>query len=189
MMTPAISIALRTTAMLLSLFVLNPTQAKAQATNQMSTTTAPAHITNSFDFEVRAPFARVAPLFGPEAERAWAGEHWNPTFLYPQPARDTQGAVFTIQHGPHTTIWVNTLFDLAAGRMQYVYFIPDTLVTTVDVALTSLGPSRTAVHVTYTRTALNPSVNSDVITRGESDRTSGPIWQKQIETHLALHDK
>jgi hypothetical protein len=48
---------------------------------------------------VHAPFAKAAPLFGPEGERAWAGKHWNPEFIHPQPARDVEGAVFTIQHG------------------------------------------------------------------------------------------
>jgi hypothetical protein len=174
----------RTFALVAGLSLLIPMQGATQM--QTPTTTAPAHITNSFDFEVHAPFARVAPLFGPEAERAWAGEHWNPEFIHPQPAHDIQGSVFTIQHGPHTAVWVNTVFDITAGRMQYVYFIPDALVTTVDVALTSHSPSRTAVHVNYTRTALNPAANHDVLSRGESDRTSGPIWQEQIESALGL---
>ena len=57
--------------------------------------------------------------------------------MYPQPGKDVQGAVFTIQHGPHRAVWVNTVFDPAGGRMQYVALIPDTLVFTVDVRLTA----------------------------------------------------
>ena len=60
----------------------------------------PAHVSNSFQFVVRTPLYRAAALFGPEGERCWAGRHWNPEFLYPQPGKDVQGAVFTIQHGP-----------------------------------------------------------------------------------------
>lgn len=111
---------------------------------------------NRFSFEVPASMSRVAPLFGPEAERHWAGKDWNPEFLYPQPAKDIQGAVFRVRHGPHTSVWVNTLFDLSAGRMQYVSFIDDVLVTTVDVRLTPVDRSHTAVEVTYTRIALQP---------------------------------
>jgi hypothetical protein len=152
----------------------------------MSSTTAPVHITNSFDFEIAAPIARIAPLFAPEAERAWAGKHWNPEFIYPQPAKDIQGAVFTIQHASHKAVWITTLFDPQGGRMQYVYFIPDKLVTTVDVALHSIGSSHTAVHVTYTRTALDPAANEDVKAMGDNDRSSGPEWQKSIEGCLGL---
>ncbi len=94
------------------------------------TDTPLAHVRNSFHFVVPAPLNRASAFFGPEGERCWAGEQWNPVFLYPQPAEDVEGAVFTVQHGPHKSVWVNTLFDQAGGRMQYVSFIPDTLVFT-----------------------------------------------------------
>jgi hypothetical protein len=131
------------------------------------------HVSNSFHFEVAAPM-----------ERGWAGKHWNPEFLYPRPAKDVQGAVFRVQHGPHTSVWVNTVFDLSGGRMQYVAFIDDVVVTTVDVKLASIDSSHTGVDVTYARTALQPAANDDVRAMGESDRESGPDWQKSIEKCL-----
>jgi hypothetical protein len=145
---------------------------------------APAYVSNSFQFVVKAPLSRAAPLFGPEGERCWAGQHWNPEFLYPQPGKDVQGAVFTVQHGPHKSVWVNTLFDPVGGRMQYVSFIPDTLVSTVDVRLTVLDPLRTGVEVTYARTALDAAANDHVQAMGKSDRESGPEWQHAIESCL-----
>jgi hypothetical protein len=101
----------------------------------------------AFDIVVHLPYAEAAPLFGPEGERPWAGKHWNPQFLYPQPAHDEQGAVFTIHHGPVTAVWVNTLFDLEARHFQYAYFIPDIMVTTIDVHFTPVDASSTSVHV------------------------------------------
>ena len=94
-----------------------------------------AHVSNSFTFTVNAPLREAAPLFGPEGERAWAGDDWNPEFVFPVPAQDVEGAVFTLRHGEHTAVWVNTLFDLSGGRMQYVYVLGDLLVTTIDVRL------------------------------------------------------
>ena len=149
-------------------------------------TTAPAHVSNSFQFVVRAPLIRAAALFGPEGERCWAGQHWNPEFLFPQPAKDVQGAVFTVQHGPHKSVWVNTLFDAEGGRMQYVSFIPEALVSTVDVRLSALGAASTRVEVTYARTALNIAANGDVQAMGKSDAQSGPDWQQAIEKCLAV---
>ena len=64
----------------------------------------PAHVVNSFQFLIAAPLARVAPLFGAEGERAWVGPHWNPVFLHPQPAKDIEGAVFTVQREQHTSV-------------------------------------------------------------------------------------
>jgi hypothetical protein len=156
---------------------------------QISSTTraqaVPAHVSNTFQFVVPAPLSRAASLFGPEGERCWAGQSWNPVFVYPHPARDTEGAVFTIQHGPHKSVWVNTLFDLAAGRMQYVSFVPDMLVFTVDVRLTAVTPSTTSVEVTYARTALDVTANEHVLGLGMSDRESGPHWQQAIDSCLA----
>ena len=147
------------------------------------------HVVNSFRFEVAASMERVAPLFAPEAERSWAGEHRKPVFLYPQPGRDVQGAVWTIKHGPLNSVWVNTLFDVPGGRMQYVAIVGDHLVMTVDVRVTALASSRTAVEVTYTRTALDPAANEDVRALGENDRMSGPEWQRGIESALGLAKK
>lgn len=86
-----------------------------------------------------------------------------------------------IPHGSHKSVWVNTRFDLAAGRMQYVSFVPETLVSTIDVQLTAISSSSTGVEVTYTRTALSSSANDDVVALGASDGANGPHWKKAIE--------
>jgi len=148
------------------------------------TTPAPRHVSNSFEFDVRAPLTEVAPLFGPEGERCWAGKHWNPMFVYPQPAKDVEGAVFTIAHGPHTVVWVNTIFDAAGGRMQYVAVIPEVMTFTVDVRLSPATAALTRVKVTYTRTALDVSANDTVLAMGKQDVDSGPEWQRSIESFL-----
>jgi hypothetical protein len=153
------------------------------ASAQAPDTSHPAHIRNAFQFTVAAPFDQVAPLFGPLGEVCWAGGHWNPQFLHPQPAHDIEGAVFTIQHGEHTSVWVNTQFDLKAGRMQYVSFLPGILISVVDVQLSPQDAS-TRVQVTYTRTALAAAANEHVATLGNNDKASGPEWQSAIESCL-----
>jgi hypothetical protein len=148
-----------------------------------------AHVVNSFRFEVAAPMARVAPLFAPEAERFWAGDHWNPVFAYPQPGRDVEGAVFTVKHGPFNSVWVNTIFNVEAGRMQYVAVVADKFAMTVDVQVTALAANRTGVRVTYVRTALDPQLNEHIKELGEQDRSSGPDWQRGVESALGLERK
>src|SRR5215469_11097611 len=110
------------TAILLSAAAM----AAANAVSQSAPTadTPLAHTQVSFDLIVHAPVDQAMPLFGPEGERAWAGKHWDPSFIYPQPAADVQGAVFTISHGTLNAVWVNTLFDKSARHFQYVYFLP-----------------------------------------------------------------
>ena len=139
----------------------------------------------AFDITVRLPYAEAAPLFGPEGERSWAGKHWDPQFLYPLPAHDEQGAVFTIQHGPITVTWVNTLFDLESRHFQYAYFIPGIMVTTIDVRFTPTGTAATQVHVIYTRTALTPEGNEHVTAFTEMDKTAGHDWQQALDAYLS----
>jgi hypothetical protein len=143
------------------------------------------HLSTSFDLVVHASYARTAPLFGPEAERAWAGSHWNPQFIQPQPAADVEGAVFTIQQGPLNAVWVNTIFDLEARHFQYVYFLPDLMVTVIDVRFQPTTDDATGVHVVYTRTAITPAGNQHVAAMNEGDKSAGIEWQQTIDQYLA----
>ncbi|MHB1700719.1 MAG: hypothetical protein ACYCSN_11420 [Acidobacteriaceae bacterium] len=151
----------------------------------MPTATEYVHVNTSFSFSVSAPFARTALLFGPESEKSWAGDSWQPRFFYPKPDADIEGAVFTVQHGPHTSIWVNTVYDVSGGRMQYVAIIPEVVATTIDVQLTSAGQYQTQVDVTYVRTALDTAANDDVRGMARHDAISGPEWKRGIEGLLS----
>jgi hypothetical protein len=166
------------TSLLLTLSSIGVSQAMEQFAQ-------PVHLSTRFHFEVDAPFSRTALLFGPESERSWAGEHWNPIFFYPQPGKDIEGAVFTVANGPHTSIWVNTLYDVAGGRMQYVAIVPQVVATLVDVKLTSVDSGKTRVDVTYTRTALDPVANDYVRDLDRHDAVSGPEWGKAIHASLS----
>jgi hypothetical protein len=143
-----------------------------------------AHVSNSFAFTVNAAMHDAAPLFGPEGERVWAGDDWDPQFVFPVPARDVEGAVFTVRHGEHSAVWVNTLFNVADGRMQYVYVLADLLATTIDVRLHPIDATHTKVAVTYVRTALRPEASEHVVTMGKHDGEQGPVWESKINAYL-----
>ncbi len=164
-------------------------RALQQTHQQQKTTAVAAHVSSTFTFTLPIPLGRAAPLFGPDGERCWAGPHWSPEFVHPQPGADIPGAVFTVQHDARKAVWVNTVFDKAAGQMQYVCFLPDTLVFTVDVRLTEVSPSVTGIEVTYVRTALSEDANAEVRAMAATDRESGPHWQHAIESCLSQQDR
>ena len=142
------------------------------------------HTSTSFDLTVHASYAKTAPLFGPEGERAWAGKHWNPVFMHPQPAADVEGAVFTIQHGNLKAVWVTSAFDADARHFQYVYFLPDLMVTVIDVRFKPEGASSTAVHVVYTRTALCASNFAlNVVLADAASYAAIPQMERMIEAY------
>jgi hypothetical protein len=157
----------------------------AYSQSNPATKEALLRIQTQFDFQVTAPYAVTAPLFGPEGERAWAGKDWDPQFIYPQPAKDVEGAVFTINHGSRTATWVNALFDVEGRHFHYIYFLPEVMVTEIDVRFTTLNPNNTDVHVVYTRTALTDEGNEHVRAMSEHDKTAGIEWQQSIENYLA----
>lgn len=143
---------------------------------------ARAHTEEKFVFTAHAPMQHVAPLFGADRERVWAPE-WDPHFIHPLPASDEQGMVFAVAHGHMKSVWVNTQFDPTAGRIQYVYVIPDALVTVITIKLTPEG-NQTHVEVEYARTALSEEADGHVQHMAEQDRSSGPDWEKQVNGYL-----
>jgi hypothetical protein len=144
------------------------------------------HVTSTFTFTVNASMREAAPLFGPQGERVWAGDDWNPQFIFPAQPHDVEGAVFTVRHGDQNVIWVNTTFDLENGRMQYVYVLAHLLATTIDVHLHPINPQQTKVDVTYTRTALRAEANEHVAAMSRHDQEQGPEWESKINAYL-LH--
>ena len=148
-------------------------------------TEALMHTETAFSLVMHLPYAEAAPLFGPEGERAWAGKHWDPQFVYPKPAHDIEGAVFTIKHGAFSAVWVNTVFDVEAQHFQYVYFIPELMVTTINVRFKPLNETTTQVNVVYARTAVTPNGNEHVSAMTEGDKSAGKDWQQAIDSYLA----
>jgi len=150
--------------------------------NVTATAVPRAHSEEKFVFTARAPMEQVAPLFGADKERVWS-PGWDPQFIYPVPATDAQGMVFSVAHHHLRSFWVNTELNLSAGRVQYVYVIPDALVTVITLNLTPKG-DQTVVEVHYDRTALTPEADAHVREMASQDRASGPEWEQQINQYL-----
>jgi hypothetical protein len=141
------------------------------------------HTREQFSLVAQAPFEIAWPLFGADKERAWAPD-WEPVFLWPEKAFDQEGMVFIIGHGDKDAVWVNTAFDRVAGRIQYVYVIPDVVVTVITLKLLPDGQA-TNIEVTYERTALAVAANERVRSMAAGDRGAGKEWSRQINSHLS----
>ncbi|MBV8280163.1 MAG: hypothetical protein JO170_33550 [Verrucomicrobia bacterium] len=150
-------------------------------------TTSPVHVRTEFEITVHAPCRVAFSLFGPDGERSWAGSDWNPQIVYPSPAADIQGTVFTVKHGSHHAVWINTLFDVESHHIQYAYFIAEVMVTTINLTLFHLDSGNTKVSVSYERTALSVAANEQVQQFGAADRARGADWEKAINLYLQKH--
>jgi hypothetical protein len=141
------------------------------------------HTREQFSLIANAPFEIAWPLFGAHRERAWAAD-WEPVFLWPQESSDQEGMVFLVRQGEKNAVWVNTAFDRIARRIQYVYVIPDVVVTVITLELTPDTHS-TAIDVVYERTALAAAANETVKDLAMRDRMAGGKWRHQINTYLS----
>ncbi|HSS99723.1 MAG TPA: hypothetical protein VLK33_21965 [Terriglobales bacterium] len=144
------------------------------------------HVENGFEFTVRAPYDKVAPLFGAHGERAWGGDDWDPQFLHPQPAHDVEGEVFSVAHGHKNATWVNTAFDLPSGHVQYVYVVPDVQAVLIDIHLQRDDSAKTGVKVLYERTSLQSRFNGHISEMGNKDSGSAAEWRDAIEKYLGV---
>jgi len=142
-----------------------------------------AHTRESFSFAISHPYAEVFPLFGAHEERKWA-QGFDPSFLYPVPAHDQPGMVFTTVQEGMPRVWVNTAFDAASGHVQYVYWIADIMVAIIDIRVAGSGTSETQVDVVYERTALRLEANEQVLHMAHNDANSGPHWAARINRCL-----
>jgi hypothetical protein len=143
---------------------------------------ARVHTDEKFAFTANAPVEQLAPLFGADKERVWAPD-WNPQFIHPLPAADEEGMVFAVAHQHLKSMWINTEYDAKNGRFQYVYWIPDAMVTKITIRLTP-QENKTRVDVNYQRTALNSEANAHVQHMAEGDRNAGPDWDKWMNGYL-----
>ncbi len=158
--------------------------AAALFTHSRSRSSEPVlHVRNTFTFTLPHSYATMFPLFGAARERVWSSG-WHPAFLYPTPARDSAGMVFTVAHGYTRSVWVNTAFDTRTGHVQYVSVIPNALATLIDIQIQAIAPASTRVSVTYERTALVPEANDHVRALGDHDRAAGPQWETAIHDYL-----
>ena len=146
------------------------------------------HTREQFSLAANAPFEIAWPLFGADKERAWAPD-WQPIFLWPENAFDQEGMVFKVAHEDKSAIWVNTAFDRTAGRIQYVYVIPDVVVTVITLKLTARGGS-TTIDVLYERTALvhaaNDMVKTDGVVRPPRGQRVVPANQRPLESITSI---
>ncbi len=173
---------MNTLAILLTISRVTICLHKSSRTVNAAPGTTRAHSEETFLFMADAAIEKVAPLFGADKERVWA-PGWDPVFIHPASPQDARGMVFTVSDDRGKSIWACTEFDLKGGRIQYVYVIPDAMVTVITLWLTPQG-KQTRVDVKYERTSLTEAADPRVGHMAEKDRAAGPEWQEQVNGYL-----
>jgi hypothetical protein len=85
---------------------------------------------------------------------------------------------------PNPNVWINTIYDLEQGHVQYACFVAEAMVTLIDIHLRKLTPDSTGAEVAYERTAVRPDANDEVNRLAEHDRAKGAEWETALRTYL-----
>jgi hypothetical protein len=141
----------------------------------------------SFTFTVNASVDRAFPLFGPAREAEWSPP-WSPRFIYPENGKvSSEGAVFLAQpkDGRPDSVWVMTVYDERAHRVEYVEFTPGHSVTEIQVVLQPTDSSHSRATISYRRTALTLSARAFIRRFADHFPAERVRWENAINHYLA----
>jgi hypothetical protein len=133
---------------------------------------------------VNLAYNEAFPLFGAWAEQQWAPD-WKPHFIYPNPPADKEGAVFQVDHGSHSRVWMMTRFDSVTGHVQYAFLINSAVMTRIDIEVKRNGSDKTDVSVAYEWTAVDASTAEHVGALAKQYEGAGAEWERQINAYAA----
>jgi hypothetical protein len=142
------------------------------------------HARTEFRFSVNLAYNEAFPLFGAWAEQQWAPD-WKPHFIYPNPPADKEGAVFQVDHGSHSRVWMMTRFDSVTGHVQYAFLINSAVMTRIDIEVKRNGSDKTDVSVAYEWTAVDASTAEHVGALAKQYEGAGAEWERQINAYAA----
>lgn len=157
------------------------TSTAAIANDAVPTGHAVLRLRSEFALTVWLPRDQAVWLFGAHGERAWAGAEWQPEFLHPLPAQDTEGSVFFVSFGGPRRLGYTTTFDLPGGHVRHVFLLGDRCATVIDIRLAAVDAGVTRVAVVYERTSLRPDADDEVRALASGDADQGPEWEAAIE--------
>jgi hypothetical protein len=138
-------------------------------------------------FTLRAPIARVFPLFSPLGERSWVPD-WEPELLDPFGASWERGQVFRTAEGGREAVWLVTLLNPASYEVEYHRVCSGRYVARVAVHCRAEPDDATGVNVSYRFVGLSSEGNAEIeIMTPEAYAQKMERWKEWIETR-ALAD-
>ena len=81
-------------------------------------------------------------------------------------------------------MWINTIYDLKHGHIQYACFATQGMVTLIDIQVQIRSATSTRASVVYERTALQPEANDYVNRQADSDATKRSEWESAMQNYL-----
>lgn len=129
------------------------------------------------------PPGSVFPLLCPVREAEWV-EGWDPKLVISESGVAEPGCVFVTPADSGDAIWVTTLHDPEALRVEFVKVTPGETVGEIRIALEEDGAGGTRSAIEYAYTALGPGGEAFV---RAFDEAAWAAFMRKWETALGRH--
>jgi hypothetical protein len=113
----------------------------------------------SCSLPVAASPGEIFPLLCPTREYEWI-DGWDCRLVYSESGLAEEGCVFTTDMpGEGPTVWVTTLHDRQARRVEFIRVTPDVKVLKMQLKVDASGREASLLRIRYTLTALGEKGN------------------------------
>ncbi len=145
----------------------------------------PRRIAHTYEQTLNGTIQEIMPLYCPVRELDWC-ESWSPKAVYSHSGLVEKDCIFITSHGEEDVVWLVTDYDVEKGQVEMYYHIPNTLVTKLDIQLTSVAPDKTKAVLTYSKTSLSEAGDQALkeFTKGEYDIMMDS-WEKAMNHYLS----
>ncbi|MDQ7993977.1 MAG: hypothetical protein REI45_14995 [Propionicimonas sp.] len=136
---------------------------------------------------IDAPPAEVFPLLCPVREAEWLdGWREHCEVLFTRSGVAERDCVFRTPAGADEMVWLVTLHDAGARRVEFARVVPGLEAGTLRLAVLPDGPDRSFVHVEYTVHALSAAAAPRVAERWEEAafRANQEHWEASMNHFL-----
>src|SRR3990172_4006129 len=107
------------------------------------------------------PVDEVFQLFSPLGEKLWVPD-WNPELLHPPEVSWEAGLIFRTREETGDAIWVVTLLDRAAHKVEYYRVEPGRYVARIEVSCAGNAEQTTEASTVYEFIGLSESGNAEI---------------------------
>ena len=146
----------------------------------------PNRVSRSFTQHLGAPPGEVFPLLCPVREAEWVND-WRPRLVLSDSGVAEPGCVFITPGIPEDALWLMTIHDPEALRLEIIKIIPGVVVGKISIALSPEGDNGCISKITYAYTALSEHGGRALEEFTETHfRGFMETWEKELNYFLSI---
>jgi hypothetical protein len=145
----------------------------------------PNRVSHSYTQHLKASPAAVFELLCPVRETEWVND-WRPKVVLSDSGYAEPGCIFITPGIPEDALWMMTVHDREAFKLEIIKVIPGVVMGRIAVSLTPDGDSASKAEITYAYTSISDHGDRALEEFTESHFTSFMVtWEKELNHFLS----